>query len=383
MMSRALRWPLCGANVATGFRWCGIEAVSLLQAYIFREWFWTLLAVTAVLLIVLMGVFLGELLNDMADGRVPAGLLGIQLLLNLPDALSKILPLAGFVAVMWGLGRLYRDHEMVVMRSSGFGWRMLLRPLATLVIPVAILLLVLTFLVAPRAARESDEALAEALRSAALWGLQEGRFQILQDGDFVIYVESLDPDGRNLENVFVRQQDGLRTKIWQAATGEYWVDADTGNRFLKLTDGQITDSLPNARDLRILKFERNDIMLPEPALRTDTERLEARSALELVGDGGAPAKAELQWRLSPALAIIVLGLLAIPLAHSDPREGRSSRVVLGILAYALYANALYLCRAWVADGELPPALGLWWVHGVMFVTALWWLHRQGRMVGRS
>lgn len=357
--------------------------LSLLQAYIFREWFWTLLAVTAVLLIVLMGVFLGELLNDMADGRVPAGLLGIQLLLNLPDALSKILPLAGFVAVMWGLGRMYRDHEMVVMRSSGFGWRMLLRPLAALVLPVAILLLVLTFIVGPRAARESDQALAEALRSAALWGLQEGRFHIMQGGDLVIYVESLDPDGRDLENVFVRQQDGLRTKIWQAATGEYWVDASTGNRFLKLTDGQITDSLPNARDLRVLKFERNDIMLPEPAFKTDTERLEARSVTELVEDGGVAAKAELQWRLSPALAVIVLGLLAIPLAHSDPREGRSSRVVLGILAYALYANALYLCRAWVADGELSPALGLWWVHGVMFVVALWWLQRQGRMVGRS
>ncbi|KAA9130788.1 LPS export ABC transporter permease LptF [Marinihelvus fidelis] len=357
--------------------------MTLLQAYIFREWFWTLLAVTAVLLIVLMGVFLGELLNDMADGRVPAGLLGIQLLLNLPDALSKILPLAGFVAVMWGLGRMYRDHEMVVMRSSGFSWLMLLRPLALLVLPVAVLLLVLTFVVAPRAAQKSDAALEEALRSAALWGLQDGRFHIMQGGDFVIYVERLDTEGRTLENVFVRQQDGLRTKIWQAATGEYWVDTTTGNRFLKLTDGQITDALPNARDLRVLQFERNDIMLPEPAMRTDEERLEARGFTELVTQGGAEASAELQWRLSPALAVIVLGLLAIPLAHSDPREGRSSRVVLGILAYALYANTLYLCRAWVAGGELPPALGLWWVHALVFISALWWLRRQGRMVGRS
>lgn len=356
--------------------------MTILQKYIFREWFWTLLAVSAVLLIVLMGVFLGELLNDMADGRIPAGLLGVQMLLHLPGALGNILPLAGFVAVMWGLGRLYRDHEMVVMRSSGFGWRKLLRPLAMLVLPVAVLLLVVTFVVAPRAAAKSDQVLDDALRSAALWGLQDGRFHILQGGDFVVYVESLDDDGRNMSNVFVRQSDGQRSKIWQAARGEYWLDRESGNRFLKLTDGQITDSRPNGRDVRVLSFERNDIMLPEPALAKPDSDLDATGAAELLRTGGHEARAELQWRLSPALAVIALGLLAIPLAHCDPREGRSSRVVLGILAYALYANTLNLCRAWVADGELPAALGLWWVHGLVFLTALVWLHRQGRMVGR-
>ena len=97
-----------------------------------------MLAVSLVLVLCLMGVFLGELLNDMADGRMPPGLLGTQMLLYMPAALGNIIPLAGFVAVMWGLGRLYRDHEMVVMRSSGFGWRQLLRPLLTLMLPVAL-----------------------------------------------------------------------------------------------------------------------------------------------------------------------------------------------------------------------------------------------------
>ena len=91
--------------------------------------------------------------------------------------------------------------------------------------------------------------------------------------------------------------------------------------------------------------------------------------------------AEVQWRVSPAIAAIVMGLLAIPLSHSAPREGRGGRALLGILAYTVYANLLYMCRGWITEGTIPAALGMWWVHVLVLVVALLWLRRQGRMVG--
>ncbi len=357
--------------------------MTILQKYVFREWFWTLLAVAFVLWIVLMGVFLGELLNDIADGRVPTGLLGKQLLLATPEVLSKLLPLAGFVAVMWGLGRFYRDQEMVVMRSSGFSWRYLLKPLAALVLPVAAVLLVITLWAAPRAAALSDNLLEEALRSASLWGLQAGKFHIMQGGELVIYVEAMDKDGRSMSNVFVRQAGEESTQLWSAREGEYWLDQDTGKRYLTLTDGQVTDTRPNARNVRVLQFDRNDLQLPEPPRRSRDSGLESAPLGELLTTDDPEARAEFQWRLSPAIAVVVLGLLAIPLSHSSPREGRGSRAALGILVYAVYANTLNLSRTWVAGDDMPAFLGMWWVHGVVLLLAVFWLQRQGRMVGSS
>lgn len=357
--------------------------VTILQKYIFREWFWTLLAVSFVLWIVLMGVFLGELLNDIADGRVPTGLLGKQLLLATPEVMTKLLPLSGFVAVMWGLGRFYRDQEMVVMRSSGFNWRFLLKPLAVLVVPVAVLLLALSLWAAPRAANLSNDLLEEALRSASLWGLQAGRFHIMQGGQLVIYVEDMDKDGRRMRNVFVRQAEEGRMQVWSASEGEYWMDQDSGRRYLTLRDGQVTDSPPNQRNVRVLQFERNDLQLPEPPRRSRAGGLESASLAELMAAGTAEARAEFQWRLSPAIAVIVMGLLAIPLSHSAPREGRGARAALGILVYAVYANALNLGRSWVANESLPSLIGMWWIHGVVLLLALLWLQRQGRMVGTA
>jgi lipopolysaccharide export system permease protein len=356
-----------------------ITILSILQKYILREWFWTSLAVSIVLIIVLMGAYLGEMLNDIADGRMPAGLMSIQLLLHMPETLGNILPLAGFVAVMWGLGRLYRDQEMAVMRSSGFGWKQLLKPLLSLVLPLSVLLLVLGLIIAPQTARMAEQQLEQAFRSAAVWGLQAGKFHVLRRGELVIYAEAIEEDGSTLRNIFIKQRQPEREQVWVAQKGRYWMDNNSGDRYLILEQGNVVDVAPGQLDLRVLSFARNDLRLPEPEFRKRKKiKIDSKTSTELLDDGSAESIAELQWRLSPAITVIVLGLLAIPLAHSEPREGRGVRIVLGILVYILYGNLLYLCRSWMAEGLLPTSIGMWWVHIIFLVISFVWVRQQGR-----
>ncbi len=355
-----------------------------MQKYIFREWFWTSLAVSIVLIIVLLGAFLGDMLNDIADGRLPAGLMTMQLLFHMPETLGNILPLAGFIAVLWGLGRLYRDQEMAVMRSSGFGWKQLLKPLLSLVLPLAAALLVLGLYVAPITARMAEQQLEQAFRSAAVWGLQPGKFHVLKRGDLVIYAEAIEDDGKALRNIFIKQRQQDRQQIWVAKRGTYWMDRETGDRFLILEEGRVTEFAPGQLDMRVLNFVRNDLRLPEQEFhRRKKEKVDSVPSSELFNEGSAKSVAELQWRLAPAITVIILGLLAIPLSHSEPREGRGSRVVLGILIYLLYGNALYLGRSWIGAGVLPAAIGLWWVHIIFLVISFVWIRQQGRIPVRA
>jgi len=364
---------------------CPFREVDLiiLQKYVFREWFWTFIATGTVLLIVMLGVSFGELLHDIAGGRLPSGLLGTLLLLKMPDVLGTIIPLGAFIAVIWGLGRIYRDQEMAVMRSSGFHWRMLLRPLFNLLLPVSLLLLVSGLVLAPLAASATQQQLEDAFRNAAQWGLQTGKFHVLQGGDLILYVESVKKDGRTLEHVFIQQRDEDREQVWAAEKGYYWLDTDTGSRFLTLENGQITEGGERSLDFGIMQFSRNDIKLPEPEDRARSDALEARPTSALLFSADPQEATEIQWRLTPAVAVLVLGLLAIPLSHSAPREGRGGRAILGILAYIVYANSLYMCRNWMAKGDFPTLPGLWWIHLLMLVIALIWLQLQGRAVGRG
>ena len=132
-----------------------------------------------------------------------------------------------------------------------------------------------------------------------------------------------------------------------------------------------------------MNFTRNDLKLPEAEARNKPVSQQARKSGELLFSSEPDDAAELQWRLSPAIAAVVLGLLAIPLSHSAPREGRGGRAVLGILAYTVYANLIYMCRNWLSEGSIPPFIGMWWVHALVLVGAVVWLRRQGRMVGKG
>ena len=339
---------------------------------------------SVVLLIVMIGITLGELLNDIAGGRVPAGLLWVLIGLQMPEVLKTILPLSVFVAVIWGLGRLYRDQEMSVMRASGFHWRMMLRPLFSLLLPVSVVLLVIGLAVAPSASALAKQKLDNAFRNAAEWGLQTGQFHVLQGGDLILYVAAVEKDGRTLQRVFIQQLKGDREQVWLAEKGYYWLDREKGERYLTLENGQITEGGKDSLDFGVMQFKRNDLKLPdlEPRKRKKVD-LSGKNSSEILMSRAPEDRAELQWRLSPAIAAMLLGLLAIPLSHSSPREGRGGRAVLGILAYTIYVNVAYMSRDWMARGEIPPALGMWWVHGLVLLIALVWLHRQGRMVGRG
>jgi len=359
-------------------------ALNILQKYILREWFWAFLAVTAVLVVVMFGVTLGELLSDMAGGQIPSGLLGGLLLLKLPEVFNTILPLGIFIGVIWGLGRIYRDQEMAVMRASGFRWQMMLRPLFNLLLPLAAVVFINGVFVAPMATHSAQMRLEKAFRTAAEWGLQAGQFHVLQNGDLILYVEAVEKDGRTLRNIFIqqRQQDG-REQVWTSERGYYWLDSASGERYLTLENGQITEGGAKTLDFSIVRFSRNDLRLPQPSERNQPPVVEARSSQKLFFSTEAEDVAEIQWRISPAITLVVLGLLAIPLAHSAPKEGRNAKLFSGFFAYIVYANVLQMSRSWIVSGSLPAMLGLWWVHMLALVIAVFWLRRQGRAVGRA
>ena len=65
----------------------------------------------------------------------------------------------------------------------------------------------------------------------------------------------------------------------------------------------------------------------------------------------------------------ILGILAVPLSRSQPRQGRYGRLAVGLLVFIIYFNLLSAGKAWVEQGAVPAAIGMWWVHAVMLGAA--------------
>ena len=78
------------------------------------------------------------------------------------------------------------------------------------------------------------------------------------------------------------------------------------------------------------------------------------------------------------ISVVVLALLAIPLSHSAPRQGRYARLAIAVLIYVPYWNLLIVAKSWLRNSETPPELGIWWAHiPVLLLAAAMTVHRAG------
>ena len=353
----------------------------IIQRYLLREIAATFLGVALLLsLIFLSGTFV-QILSEAAAGVYPASVVLQLFALKGIGNLVFILPLAFFLAILLALGRFYRDSEMTVLYACGVGPGRLYRSVALLGVAVAILLALLALYFAPWSEERAQEILDRAGASSQLDGLTAGRFNKLGAEDQLVYVESISHDRTELDNLFVTGSMDGRQEVLSAAHAYRRVDPRTGAHYLVFTDGYRYEGTPGSGDFRIIAFKEHGIRLVPRALVPSERSLHAISSLALWRAGEPGALAELQWRVSVPLITLLLGLLAVPLSKSTPREGRYGRLAAGILLYVLYTNLLSMAKTSVAKGSLSPWIGLWWVHLLFAALLLAILWRQRRLRG--
>ncbi|MGY6555611.1 MAG: LPS export ABC transporter permease LptF [Wenzhouxiangella sp.] len=351
-----------------------------LQRYILRESLTASVTSLAVLLGVISALFLAELLGDAAQGQLPGGLVVLVLLLRLPDAMMMVGPLALLTGLLMALGRLHEQSEMSVIRSAGFGFARCFAPVLLLAAVWSAGLLLIAGWLTPFALDRSSQIMTEAARQAVLAGLQPGQFQRFDHGRLTVYVGGVDDRDGGLLDLFIQHADPDQPELITAASGRLWVDPQDGSRYLSLLDGrQVRHGLdPQAGPLREMEFARNDIRLP----RLDDATLmsgEITAFLPALLIPESPAeRRELQWRLAPALASLVLAVLAVPLAYRAPRQGRWTSLIIALALYLVYSNAIQAGLVLMEQRSAMAGPGLWLVHGVLFLIALGLWQQRGR-----
>jgi len=176
----------------------------ILDRYIFREIAMTWLSVTMVLLLILLTNQFARVLGDVAKGNLPKNAAMDVIGLSAAQYLTIIVPIGLFLAIMLALGRLYRDSELPAMMACRVGPGGIYRPVAWLLVPLALAVAWLSIDLAPRALQAVDRIGAEARRQADLASLEPGRFTMVGPENAVVYGERVTADGL-MENVFLQR----------------------------------------------------------------------------------------------------------------------------------------------------------------------------------
>ncbi|WP_062153534.1 LPS export ABC transporter permease LptF [Beggiatoa leptomitoformis] len=343
----------------------------IINRYLYREIIYTLFAlITLLLLIYVSNRFIGYLLQA-ASGALPARfifqLLGIRVL----GDLTLILPIGFFLSILLALGRLYKDNEITALAACGIP--VPFNGILFFASIFAFFVGALSLYISPWAKSIEIELRTQAANAAEIGGIEAGRFKEFLKGQGVLYVETVDSKANNLEVIFA--QANLPDKRIVMTAKQAYQTAKDQELFLILQNGHRYE-IPNENPLsyNMIDFAEHGIRIPHKL--NDSPPVESRTALPtqvLWRSPKAEYQAELQWRLSLPLSIILLSALAVPLSRTTPRQGQYSKIFFGILIVLIYSNLLSIAKKWVERGDTPTFIGIWWVHLLMLVIIIFLL----------
>lgn len=322
-----------------------------------REFAHSAAAVFVALFAILLTTVLIRMLGDAAGGKVPSdavlALIGFGALARLPVVLSLTL----FIAVLMSLSRGYKDSEMVVWFASGVPLTAWIRPVLRFALPLVAVVAAATLFLSPWAERMSIEYRDRLESRDDSSRIAPGVFRESTSAQRVFFVETGAGEDGKVRNVFVSSEEGGRQGVIVSAEGSIIVDED-GDRYVVLDKGRRYEGTPGTAEYRVLEFDTYSVLIEPRAAVAQALRTRAMPTAELVERPDGRKLGELLGRIGMPVAALLLALMAIPLSFVNPRAGRTNNLIIALLTYLVYSNAISVCQAWVSRGRLSFELGL-------------------------
>lgn len=349
---------------------------------------WALLAAIFLLIgLLIFGNQLVLVVKESLQKGIPVTDLFPLIALKVLGDSALILSLSLFLAIIVSIGRLYKTSEAIVMNSFGLGDKHFMLFILPVVLSVFIFVLLLTTTVAPWSEQKRDLIMQRTENISEFLLIKQNEFQTFKNGDIVFYAAEAssadDAGGQNMEDIFIYDARTSSPIITLAKRALKYTDLATNNVYLRLKEGGRYYGFLDDNNKEILNFDSYDLRIIDPKARKPNSHntdVEGRNTQDLWRANGTYEVAELQWRLSQPLGVLILSILGVLLGKASPRGGKNLGVLFGVVVFIVYNNALLIAKSSLEAGELSAMIGLWWVHLLMlFLVMLLYFHRHGHL----
>ena len=141
--------------------------------------------------------------------------------------------------------------------------------------------------------------------------------------------------------------------------------------------------MPGDENVNILDFDRYDLEIVSGEVQkslSNFSEIEEKTTIDLLLQGGKLANAEIQWRLSQPISILILSIIGVFLGKTSPRSGKGVNLLFGVIIFMLYNNGLLVAKNSMENGQLNPYLGLWSIHILLVLfMIIFYQFRQGKL----
>lgn len=336
------------------------------------------------LVMMTLGSWLIRYFGMAAQGKLAFSIVFELLLYQVPLLLEFILPLSFFIGLMLTFGRQYVEHEMTIIKSAGVSPSGFAQMLWPLLLAMFLAQAVISLYAKPAGLFAAEKLKAEqAIKST---------FDLVKPKEFVsvnrysLYVGGFSADKRALQDIILIEKGGAaqgRDRIIIASRAEQVSQnpsqaldnaqaADDKQKSsnsqqssskasekiitqLDLFRGRQYELAANQQTYNQVSFERYRLSMTLPNKNNHKNlKLDAQSSLSLLKRlPDKDAVAELGYRLSLPLVILLALVLALPLAQVRPRQGRWVRLLPAILLFATSVLMLTSLKGSIIKNKVP------------------------------
>ena len=370
--------------------------MSLIDRYILKEWAIGFALTLGVIVGILILQNMYDSLPDLLDIGAGVGEVVYFYMLALPAYLPAILPIAFLVSLLFSLGTLHRNNEIIAMRASGAGLFRITRSLWVAGLLLSGLLFYLTASLVPQSV-ERARTFFENLEYAALDDDAESKEQGLvynlgfdnrKDGRLWFMNRFSERAWLGLGvNVHTRDADGQ--ELNRISASEAYFD-DTQGHWVFINGRELMLDPETGDPMRTLAFKERifEAFDEDPSLMLALHKkpktlslFELRRIIETVPPEENPAVHAYLVRYYSLLAapfscLVVVGL-AVPFAVSGVR----TNPMIGIskcMGYFLVFYILISIATILGERQLISAILAAWLPNLVMFVAAGWLYRQAR-----
>ena len=360
---------------------------SRIARYIRRDVVTKFFAIVFIIGLVVFGNQFVLMVQESVERGIPLQELMPLVYFNMIRDVSLVLSLSLFLAIIITISQLYKNSEAVVMNSLGLSDKHFIVLIQPIVLLSFVIIFFLTIYTVPWAKQQKNIMEEETKNASEFSFITEGEFEVFKQGDIIFYAsesKSLDTIGeQNMEEIFIYAFDDGNPVIVLASEAKKYIDSESGSTYLRLKDGIRYTGIPSNENKNILEFDLYDLEIVSGELQKSIviyTKIEGKSTLDLIKEGGRYANAELQWRLSQPITVLILSVIGVFLGKTSPRGGKGVNLLIGVIVFMLYYNGLLVAKSSIELGQMDPIIGLWGIHLLMIILILLlYQFRQGKI----
>ena len=184
--------------------------------------------------LVLVGVYWINKAVDLFDQLIGDGQSGVVFLefslLTLPTVIKLVLPVAAFIATVYGTNRLITESELVVMQATGFSSFRLARPVLYFGLLVGLMMSIMGHFLVPASRNTLAAARASMSENMTARFLTPGQFTHPTD-QVTLYIRDISNKGELLDLFLSDGRNPVETTIYTARTALF-VRGDAGPKLI-------------------------------------------------------------------------------------------------------------------------------------------------------